>query len=192
MNYEGLLASQRDSQYPFDALPADDFILETPYTCITDVHWVGGYWNPGGADGLFDWEVTFYNDDGTGNAPNGVYAGPFTYTDSQIVKTILDPGDPWYAEYYVDLPDAVCVEPGQKYWISIQGIGFLNPQSGWAYHTDPILLHEAVFGSDYFGIPFWTNTGEVLGYPVDMCFQLTPEPTSLILLSLGAVFLRRR
>lgn len=178
MHYTGLGAAQWDEPGNFDAHPADDFFFEEP-TEVCDVHWIGGYW--GGDPAEFDWAISFYYDDGTGNSPVGTpytpsYLGPFIYTWAQCNPVEIEPG---YYEMGVDLPENYMFEPG-KWWISIWGIGAFPPQSGWGYH-DTILLHEAVFGSVYFGFPFWTDTFEVWG-STDMAFQLTSkeEATPLI------------
>jgi hypothetical protein len=173
MDYTGLGAAQWDEPGQFDAYLADDFFFDEP-TEVCDVHWIGGYWNGDPAE--FDWCISFYYDDGTGESPVGLpyspsYAGPFCYSWAEIDKTEIEPG---YYEMNVDLPYNIPFEPG-KYWISIWGVGAFPPQSGWGIHDDQILLHEAVFGSDYFGITFWTDTYDVFGYSADCCFQLTTK-----------------
>ena len=174
MLYDGLAAAQWDEPGAFDAYPADDFHFEDP-TEVCDVHWIGGYW--GGDPAEFDWCISFYMDDGTGNAPLGTpynpsYLGPFCYSWADIEKTELEPG---YYEMSVDLPENYIFEPCVKYWISIWGVGQFPPQSGWGYHADPIILHQMVFGSNYFGFPFWTDGELVFGAPYDCCFQLTTK-----------------
>jgi len=172
LDYTGLGAAQWDEPEQFDAYCADDFEF-TELTEVCDVHWIGGYW--GGDPAEFDWGISFYLDDGTDNAPVGIpfapsFAGPFIYTWAEIVTEELEPG---YYEMSVDLPENIPFPPG-KYWISIWGIGAFPPQSGWGYH-DTILLHQGVFGSAYFGFPFWTNSEDVFGVPYDFAFQLTTK-----------------
>jgi hypothetical protein len=167
MNYDFLGASQNDTVYPFECLLADDFIF-TENQIVRDVHWIGGYWNGPPDDGDFDWEITFYNDNGTGNQPGTVIAS-FYFLNADTHETYFGP----YYNYSVDLPAPVEFAANTKYWISVQGIGYFPPQSAWAMHYDPILLHQALFKSDYFGYHEWTNSSEVWGDPYDMCFQLT-------------------
>jgi hypothetical protein len=182
MEYTGLGAAQWDEPGQFDAYLADDFLFEEP-TEVCDVHWIGGYWNPAGPN-EFDWGISFYLDDGTGNAPIGTpylpsFAGPFIYAWAEIETTELELG---YYEMSVDLPENIPFGEG-KYWISIWGIGTFPPaQSGWGLHDDQILLHEAVFGSDYFGFAFWTDSFDVFGYSADMCFQLTTKQEAIPLI----------
>ncbi len=172
MNYDNSLAAQYDPDYPLDAYPADDFYFEED-TEVGDVHWIGAYFN--GDPEPFDWCISFMNDDGTGNAPDShpqdpSFAGPFCYTWEEIEKVDLGDG---YFEMSVDLPENIMFPGCYKFWISIWGEGSVYPQSMWGCHYQPILLHQAVFGSDYFGFPYWSDSEDVLGNPADMCFQLT-------------------
>jgi hypothetical protein len=174
MNYDNLLAAQWDSTIQFDAHPADDFHFDE-VTEVCDVHWIGGYWNGDPAE--FDWCISFYYDDGTGNAPMGTpyspsYLGPFCFTWEEIEKEELEPG---YYEMSVDLPENYIFEACVKYWISIWGVGVVPPQSGWGAHFDPIKLHQCVFGSVYFGFPFWVDGEQVFGEIYDCAFQLTTK-----------------
>jgi hypothetical protein len=152
-------------------------------TEVCDVHWVGGYWNGAEYNTVhYDWEIIFYYDDGTGNKPGGIFLGPFLYDSTQYTETLLEelPADQRiYYEISVDLPENYMFYADHKYWISIQGIGPIPPQSGWGYHLDPVTLHEAVFRSEYFGHIDWTDWSIVDpdGGPRDMCFQLTTKQT---------------
>jgi len=174
MSYIGLLASQDDPISGLDPIEADDFMFEADQL-VGDVHWIGGYWEEGQPpyDGNFDWEITFYNDFGDGTKP-GAPIATYLFPNAQVHEALIESTSWAYTcSYSVDLPAPLSFLAGTKYWISIQGIGASPPQSGWAMHDDPILLHQAVFKSVYFGYPNWTNTEDVLGYAVDMCFQLT-------------------
>jgi hypothetical protein len=180
MHYENLLAAQIESDPSgIDAEPADDFEFATDQL-VNDVHWIGGYFSGPPNDGDFDWRVTFYNDDGTGTKP-GAVINTWDYSNAQVNETFieyLNPSDPDLGAYYsysVTLPSTLTFAAGTKYWMSVQGLGDTYPQSGWAFHENPILLHQAVFRSVYFSFPSWTNTTNVIGYAVDMCFQLTYE-----------------
>jgi hypothetical protein len=183
MDYSGLSAAQYDASIQFDTYQADDFHFEE-LTEVADVHWIAGYWNTDYQTGDFDWCISFYMDDGSGDAPAGEpqspsYAGPFCFTWDEIGKELLeDSGTSIYYECWVDLPEIITFEPCEKYWISIWGEGAFPPQSGWGYHQD-FLLSPAVWGSVYFGFPFWTPGVDVLGHDFDNCFQLTgvTEPT---------------
>jgi hypothetical protein len=73
------------------------------------------------------------------------------------------------------LPSPVFFDDGVTYWISIQGIGFFPPQSGWAGHTDPQIGNLAHFRSAYFGYSDWTDAYTVWLEYYDMAFQLTDD-----------------
>ena len=174
MEYDGLGASQWDEPGNFDAHCADDFHFDED-TIVWDVHWIGGYWNGDPAE--FSWCIAFFIDDGSGAQPVGIpyqpsHAGPFCFEWEEIDKEDLGDG---YYKMSVILPDGILFIGCEKYWIAIWGVGAFPPQSGWGYHADPITLHQGVFGSNYFGIPFWTNSEDVFGAPYDFCFQLTAE-----------------
>ncbi|UCB52092.1 MAG: hypothetical protein JSV10_08910, partial [Candidatus Zixiibacteriota bacterium] len=72
MQYENLLSAQIESD-PSGLIsePADDFQFATDQM-VNDVHWIGGYFSGPPNVGDFDWRVTFYNDDGSGNKPGAV------------------------------------------------------------------------------------------------------------------------
>jgi hypothetical protein len=163
MHYDGLLSAQDDPVEGLDSEPADDFMFDVDQP-VSDVHWIGGYWSPP-EDYDFDWRVTFYDDFGDGTKPGAVIAS-WVFPNSDVNETNI------YLNIYsysVDLPTPMTFLVGTKYWITIQGIGAYPPYSGWGYHLDPILLHEGVFRSVYWGYPDWTDQS------LDMCFQLTYE-----------------
>jgi hypothetical protein len=171
-DWDGLGATQWDDVLQFDCHIADDFHFEED-TEVFDVHWIGGYWNGDPAE--FDWCISFFKDDGSGESPVGTpyepsHAGPFCFAWDEM--TIEDLGDGYY-KFGVDLPEAILFPACYKFWISIWGYGNFPPQSGWAYHQDPVTLSPAVWGSNYFGHPFWTPSFDVQGFDHDMCFQLT-------------------
>ncbi|MGB2768405.1 MAG: hypothetical protein WBC88_01615, partial [Candidatus Zixiibacteriota bacterium] len=175
MDYVGIGASQDDHSINLDPIIADDFIFDVLQP-VNDVHWIGGYWNGPPDDGDFDWEIKFYNDIGDGTKPGAAFA-TYTFANADVNETFIEEiASSFYFSYSVNLPvPGMTFSPGTKYCISIQGLGDYPPQSGWAVHQDPILQHEAVLKSVYFGYPDWTNTSTVFGYAADMCFQLTYE-----------------
>jgi len=180
MDYDGICSAQYDTGVPFESECADDFHFEED-TEVFDVHWIAAYWNGDNYNQVhWPWEIIFYHDDGSGTAPGNIYAGPYTYNPGSYTETIIeDTGDPASGIYYkisVDLPENILFPACYKFWISIQGIGDFSPQSGWAFHFDPIKLHEAVFRSVYFGYPDWTPWSTVAPPDQrDLCFQLTKK-----------------
>jgi hypothetical protein len=169
MSYSGTAASHQCSAY--DARTADDFVLGSD-TDVTGVNWIAGYWN--GVGPGFDWEIVFYEDDGTGTTPGAIFAGPFDFANAEIEEIELTAGS--YYECRVDLPSAVTFEGGQKYWISAAGTSEFPPQCGMGYHSNAI-GHQINFLSVYFGFPTWTNGNIVFGAYYDVGFQLTQAPT---------------
>ena len=180
MNYDGICSAQYDEAVPFESECADDFHFEKD-TNVFDVHWVAAYWNGDNYNQVhWPWEIIFYNDDGSGSEPGNIYAGPFQFNKNEYDETLIeDTGDPESGIYYeisIELPENILFSACNKYWISIQGFGDHPPQSGWAFHFNPIKLQEAVFRSDYFGFPDWTPWSEVdPPDDRDLCFQLTEK-----------------
>ena len=176
MNYDALLTALYDPNEPRDAYPADDFHFEED-TEVCDVHWIGGYWGVNYQQGACMWCIAFYYDDGTGTKPGTLVQDPHCYEWEEIEKVLIeDDGNTISYELSVDLPHNKLFEGCQKYWISIWAENCeVPPIAGWGFHESPILLHEAVFKSVFYGYPQWTDTSTVLGYPIDMCFQLTQK-----------------
>jgi hypothetical protein len=170
MDYNGGTSSQNDSS-GYVTLCADDFIFTEQQT-VRDVHWIGNY-NPA-EDGDFDWEIIFYNDNGTGNQPGSVITS-FYFLNAETHETYIETlGDHNWYDYSVNLPAPVELAANTKYWISIQGIGSRPPQSYWAQYNGTIMLHEALFKSEFYSYPDWTNISSTFApVPVNMCFQLT-------------------
>ncbi|KYK23779.1 hypothetical protein AYK25_09930 [Thermoplasmatales archaeon SM1-50] len=176
-----------ESSPNWNSFPADDFQFDEE----TDVYWV--YWymcywncNPAGGpkDYHYDWNITFYEDDGTGYRPGALYAGPFTIPDADIIKgealgNSSNISNGWWAcGMGAVFSEPVTFQPDTKYWISIYSTGPHYPQSGWYARNDtyyPIRLHEAIFTSDVWGYPEWTNLSEIWGSPLDMLFLLGGE-----------------
>ncbi|MBU0497290.1 MAG: hypothetical protein KKG04_04960 [Candidatus Thermoplasmatota archaeon] len=185
----GMLAAQDERPLggTLDAFPADDFILNKP-ALIQDVHWQGGYYNcqyaQGAMDYKFDWNISFYADNGTGTGP-GVLIVEYHFPNASIdVEFWYNTTNPqtgritWYANYSVQLPDPLEMNAGVKYWVSIYGIGLTFPQSGWCRHNESVLgikFNQAVFKSIHFGFPDWTTTTVLVGEPNDFNFVLTGE-----------------
>lgn len=200
-NFTGAFAAQHEppgTPNRLDAFPADDFMFNVD-TDVFRVYWGGGYFGcnyaQGPKDYHFDWNITFFEDDGSGYHPGSIYAGPFTISDAdlskseEVVNTTFQGDGVWGCGYFAWLPNPVTFNANTKYWITIYGINKIFPQSGWAYHNESlggILLHEANFKSDFFGIPDWTNTSEQFGEPSDMTYALLgPDPDFEVTISKG-------
>ena len=194
LEYTAMAASQSDTVYNLDPIFADDFVLTAPNTTVTDVHWIGGYWN---GDALpFDWEITFYADAGPAASGPGAIIYQELFANANTNETLIEDtaGGSHFYSYDVTLTAPVDLVSGVPYWMSAQGVGDYAPQSGFAVHTDPITGSEGYFKSTYFGYPDWVPGFEVFAVQYDGCFQLTgiPEPVSLVMLSLAGLLIRRR
>jgi len=175
-DYDGLAASQYDNVLLFDALTADDFEFSEDIE-VMDVHWIGGYWNGPPDTGYFDWIVMFYEDSaGLGLAPGDIIDS-FYFANADVNETFISgtAGSTNWFSYSVDLPYTLLFNANTRYWISIQGYGLYQPQSGWAYDDSLIILQEGMFYSDYFGYTTWETGTTVFGYAINLCFQLTGE-----------------
>jgi hypothetical protein len=191
LGYSSFVMSYIDNlYYGWDELTADDFLkfTTTPYEgaqwCIDDVHWIGGYYSPWSAHYLFDkyndmvWVITIYEDDGTGNAPGDVYAGPYTYNYADLTYTQYYYSSSWgeYGQFGADLPEIVCFPGcGEKFWIQIHGLG----DTYWDFpivgvHTT-IMNHEMDWKSDYYGYPDWESSYDAYGSYFDYAFFLTQK-----------------
>lgn len=194
-----LVSSQIDTAYPFDSQTADDFMFtgsgDEPWA-ITDVHWGGGFWQGMEPAPGEPFNIYFYADDGTGNAPTG---GPDDPSDTAVaayegvLPVETDLGD-WYYSYELELPTPFVAENDVKYWIAIQAEFVYPPMWGIADSLDSWGA-TAKMGFPMLDDPYWSELPE----PSDVAFRLTgyrvPEPTSLAAFGLGCLMLltgRRR
>ena len=74
----------------------------------------------------------------------------------------------------MNLAEPLTFTGGEHYWISIQGIGSLQPQS-MVVMSIPFVKHCAVQKSKYLGLDDWTDTTDTFGFPSDFHFQLIGE-----------------
>ncbi len=172
LHYHNAISSQWDQTH-YESIGADDFQFEET-TIVTDVHWMSLYGLSTDYD--FDWNVSFYMDRGDGNAP-GVKIYEEVFLNAMVHETFVEEIEEWNSwmfSYWVDLADAVTFAGGEKYWISIQGIGNPFPRSYWGAHY-PVVLHELVWKSPFWDYLEWTTSSEVWDISRDYCFQLTGE-----------------
>ncbi|MFO7677166.1 MAG: choice-of-anchor J domain-containing protein [Thermoplasmatota archaeon] len=158
------LSSQLDLVYPFNSQVADDFLL-TEDADIEGVKWWGVFWNGAGYPATTEFNIMFYDDDGTGNMPTGAGMGDPTSTALAVYNfpsvTGTSVGADRY-EYEVTLPTPFSAEAGTKYWIAIQWVGSFSDYGQWGWVTNgdnPDQLHESVSGFPLLGTNYWTDTG---------------------------------
>jgi len=167
-----------------DSNVADDFMFEED----TDVHWVYWqmvYWNCNYAEGpkdyRYDWNITFFEDDGSSWHPGDIFAGPFNFKDEDIYKSkeIANSSSVsngyWASAAAVVLPEPLTFSADTKYWMTVYSYGPVHPQSGWPVHNDSvggIRLHEGNFKAFIWGYPDWTNLSIVDGERLDANFIL--------------------
>jgi hypothetical protein len=157
-------------QCTYDGEPADDF--EFDYDAeIMDIHFIilfiSDYID-------YDYVITFYEDDGSGDFPGAVHAGPFTVDTVDVYVGDLF-GYPAY-EMSTDIVPSVFCDANTKYWVSIQADGPCYPRTFWGMHSGSTKLSQAVFRSNYFTGGTWRTSTYMLGQPFDMAFQLTVKP----------------
>jgi len=171
------LGSQLDSDWPFNAQVADDFMFSSEVE-IHAVQWWGQFFNlQAGSPVTTEFNIIFYEDDGSGNMPTGAGPGDPTptavavYNLPEVTGTTV--GADRY-EYQVNLPDVFVAEADQKYWIAIQWVGFFSTIGQWGWLTNgdnPNQLSESVQGFPFLDMDYWEITGEG-----DMAFRLYDAP----------------
>ena len=172
-------ASQNDTGGNGDFAKVFDNFSLTARTLVTDVHWVGGYFNPTSQAPINSFLVQIWSD--------AVGPGTALLAASQagVANETLISGSTY--SYDIDLSTAFVAEANTTYWLSIQPTLLFPPQWGWVAGTGG----DGVAYQDFFG----TRTQQ----PLDLAFSLTghllPAPAGLALVGLalaGALAASRR
>lgn len=161
------------------AVTYDDFSLDTS-GAITEVRWVGGYYNPPAQGQITGWSIRFYDDNN--GQPGNMFSS--THVDGNGNETFLGvfgAAVPMYSYDVSGVNFEGCSKNKQiKCWMSlVPDLGY-PPQWLWASSEDS----DGVSYQDFFG--------DRSLHSLDMAFELlgdqgqTPEPGSLILLATGA------
>ena len=174
MNYDGLGVSQWDELKDFDFYSADDFRFGED-TVICGARFICGYKAKNYQQASFEWAFQIYRDCGNGKAPGNPITEVIIRSQDMLNPILIeDTGKEIYYEFMVNFSEPIMLSAGEKYWGSAWSIGAIPPKAGFAYHYDPINLHQAVGKSVFMGYPSWQNLeliSEIVD-PVDGCFQL--------------------
>lgn len=165
-----LILSQIDFSFPFNAQVADDFMFEDGDVEISGVHWWGNFWGVGEPFDPVDFNIYFYADDGSGNAPTGggMEEPETTAIASYFLQNISGVNNSDQLFYSVELPNTFLAIKGVKYWLVIQAVFDILPKWGRVTNDGDVHLSPSVYGCPLLGVAFWTN----LGYG-DMAWYLT-------------------
>ena len=186
-----IIASQLDSQFPFNAQTADDFLLPDGPNCepqwlVTGVRWRGAYFDIFGPDldGDYDFNIIIYADNGTGTSPTGGPGDPtetarhiefFTNSEVNETPTFIDASGLQHFSYSIELTRPFLADANTKYWLTVQSIGLLPLQWGWAL-SNQRHLRGPVMGFPPFGIVFWTLVSAATPFDEDVSFVLVGFP----------------
>lgn len=147
---------------------------------VTDLHFVGGYFNPPQQGVIAGFTVNFFQDDGANGI--GAFLGS-SYVTSFTETFLSAPGG--FPCYQYDMDVNPLIVSGEA-WVSIvPDLGF-PPQWGWGGGVDanPLALGYQDFFGDRSRLPQSLN--------FELTGNVTPEPASMVALSVGALALLRR
>ncbi|WP_083713113.1 hypothetical protein [Paludisphaera borealis] len=190
-NLNGAYASQNDPSGGLGnfATVYDNFTIGTGAT-ITDVSWVGSYFN-GAPAAISGFTLTFYADNA--GQPGTALATDFIVGNANETSLGLDDqSDPAFS-YSAILNTSFAATAGTQYWLSIVADMGFPPQWGWEYGTGG----DNSAYQDFFGIrsPIANDFAFSLdGVPL----SAVPEPGTLtsactaVLAGLGCTWRRRR
>jgi hypothetical protein len=145
---------------------ADDFILDAPAD-LRRVDW-GGALGAGDPIQPVGFNIIFYADDGTGNAPVLCLGGDPSIppsTDNALAIYHVALADITWRDvdmttyYQAGLDPPFHVDGHTKYWVVVQAHHEPPPSWGPLCHTDPIAFHHAVLGRANLDppVPFWSD-----------------------------------
>lgn len=177
---DGVFPSQNDTTpggFGNFATVYDNFTL-TNTSAIADVHWQGGYFNPGEQGNITAFTISFWPDVAGEPGPDPLFTAVIPGNANETFV-----GDEWFGpifDYGVDLTTPFVALADTTYWLSIVPDLAFPPQWGW---------YTGV-GGDGKGVIDFFSLGRI-ELQTDFAFSLTgsviPEPASLTLFSLGLI-----
>jgi len=203
------------------AITADDYLCSglARDRYVTDIEFYG--FSQYGSQYIDQFRITFWNDvPATPN--DASQPGALLYEYNALPADPADPLKLGWQEiepehFKIDIPEQYWFDQGlgeKTLWIGIQGVMLEDGYSDafyWYFRERHEMTwgDDAAFNSEYFGYAPWWNWGCPAGYAdpdlydgplpggwtsLDMSFRLTcfPEPSTLLLLGMGLLALRRR
>jgi len=191
--YDGsgnLYASQNDTNpggFGNFATAYDDFTLtgNPGGWQVTDIHWTGGYFNPGAPGNITNFTLDFYFNNG--GIPGGLVPGG-SFTTGNNANESCSGNICTYSAVLAG--GGLTLQNGVNYWLSIEPDMGFPPQWGWAT--------SGVGNDGGYQCFFGTCSGLGVNFAFDLTgnpASTTPEPGTLVLLGtglLGALGVMRR
>jgi len=167
-DFWGMLASQIDLVYPFEAGAIDDFIPNDDVP-ISSIQWWGVYWNANPDLGPAEYFViSFYEDNGQ------CYPGEEPIYQEEIHLFTEEEVDEITFVYNAEIP-IIQLNAGQAYWLEIQAVMPFDPAGQWGWSTsDMVNWCIPLQGFPAVEIPFWSETESV-----SLAFCLYSEVTGI-------------
>ena len=174
-DFNGAFSSQNDTvSFGLFAQSFDNFTLGSS-TGLTQVDWVGSYFNPSTQGPITQWTLQIYSDNG-GQPGTLLYQNQVAGTGNETFLQIDNVGDPTYS-YSMNINFNAAA--GTEYWLSVYPDLAFPPQWGW----------ETATGGD--GASWQCFQGSCGPLSNDLAFSLsggttsTPEPGTLVMLGSG-------
>ena len=146
---------------------------------VTDIHFVGQYFNPATQAAIGGFRVNIYAD--ASNAPGTLLSSTYIAAGS-FNETAFNPS---IAAFQYDMNVTSTIVSGDA-WVSVVPDLHFPPQWGWSHGVDGLAAHlgyQTFFGA----ITRTTNS-----FAMDVGGEVVPAPASLGLLSVGGLAAARR